>query len=74
MNLAAVTAINVLGTGISVELADATAGTQGQLAMLSAGLIISAAWVGIAVEGWSALRRHADLAGTLASDCFAAKL
>ena len=34
----------------------------GALAMLSAGLIISAAWVGIAVEGWSALRRHADLA------------
>ena len=40
----------------------------GALAMLSAGLIISAAWVGIAVEGWSALRRHADLAGTFASD------
>ena len=42
----------------------------GALAMLSAGLIISAAWVGIAVEGWSALRRHTDLAGTFASDCF----
>ena len=42
----------------------------GALAMLSAGLIISAAWVGIAVEGWSALRRHVDLAGTFASDCF----
>ena len=26
----------------------------GALAMLSAGLIISAAWVGIAVKGWSA--------------------
>jgi hypothetical protein len=42
----------------------------GALAMLSAGLIISAAWVGIAVEGWSVLRRHADLASTFASDCF----
>jgi hypothetical protein len=42
----------------------------GALAMLSAGLIISAAWVGIAVEGWSALRRYADLAGTFFSDCF----
>jgi hypothetical protein len=42
----------------------------GAFAMLGAGLIISAAWVGIAVEGWSALRRHVDLAGTFASDCF----
>jgi hypothetical protein len=42
----------------------------GALAMLSAGLIISAAWVGIAVEGWSALRRHTDLAGAIASDRF----
>ena len=42
----------------------------GALTMLSAGLIISAAWVGIAVKGWSALRRHTDLAGTFALDCF----
>ena len=40
------------------------------LAMLGAGLLISAAWVGIAVQGWSAIRRHADLAGTFASACF----
>jgi hypothetical protein len=37
------------------------------LAMLSAGLLISASWVGIAVQGWSAIRRHADIAGTFAS-------
>ena len=42
----------------------------GALAMLGAGLVISAAWVWIAVESWSALRRHADLAGTFAADCF----
>jgi hypothetical protein len=40
------------------------------LAMLSAGLLIRAAWVGITVLGWSAMRRHADLAGTFASACF----
>ena len=40
------------------------------LAMLSAGLLISAAWVGIATQGWSAIRRHADIAGTFASACF----
>jgi hypothetical protein len=38
--------------------------------MLSVGLLISAAWLGIAAHGWSAIRRHADLAGTFASDCF----
>ena len=42
----------------------------GALAMLGAGLIISAAWVWIAVEGWSALKRHADLASNFASGCF----
>jgi hypothetical protein len=40
------------------------------LGMLSAGLVISAAWLGIAVHGWSALRRHADIAGSFASACF----
>ena len=40
------------------------------LAMPSAGLLVSFAWVGIAVQGWSALQRHADLAGSFASDCF----
>ena len=40
------------------------------LAMLSAVLLISAAWVGIAVQGWSAIRWHADIAGTFASACF----
>ena len=40
------------------------------LAMLSAGLLISAAWVGIAVQGWSAMRQHAEIAGTFAPDCF----
>ena len=39
-------------------------------AMLSTGLLIRAAWVGITVLGWSAMRRHADLAGTFASACF----
>jgi hypothetical protein len=38
--------------------------------MLSAGLLISAAWVGIAVQGWSAIRRHADVAGNFTSTCF----
>lgn len=34
--------------------------------MLSAGLLISAPWVGITMQGWSAMRRHAGLAGTFA--------
>jgi hypothetical protein len=38
--------------------------------MLSAGLLISSAWVGITILAWSALRRHAELAGTYASACF----
>ena len=40
------------------------------LAMLSAGLIISAAWIGIAVHGWRAMRHHVEVAGSFASDCF----
>jgi hypothetical protein len=40
------------------------------LAMIGAGLLISVAWVGITVEGWLAIRRHAELAGTFASACF----
>ena len=40
------------------------------LGTLSAGLLISAAWIGIAVYGWSAMRRHVELAGTFASGCF----
>src|SRR6476659_5934180 len=32
------------------------------LGMISAGAIISAAWLGITREGWSAMKRHADLA------------
>ena len=30
------------------------------LGMISAGAIISAAWLGITLEGWSAMKRHAD--------------
>ena len=37
------------------------------LAMLSAGLLISAAWLGIAVQGWSAMRQHSEIAGNLRS-------
>ena len=44
--------------------------TWAALAMLSAGLLISAAWMGIAVQGWSSIRRHTDIAGTFASACF----
>jgi hypothetical protein len=40
------------------------------LAMLSAGLLISSAWGGITILAWSAIRRHAELAGTYASACF----
>jgi hypothetical protein len=40
------------------------------LAMLSAGLLISAAWAGITILAWSAIRRHADLAGTFVSTSF----
>ena len=40
------------------------------LAMIVAGLLISAAWLGITLEGWSAMKRHADLAKTFASAHF----
>jgi hypothetical protein len=40
------------------------------LAMIGAGLLISAAWLGITVEGWSAMKRHADLAAKFASSHF----
>lgn len=40
------------------------------LAMLSAGLLISAVWASITVQAWSSIRRHADVAGTFASSCF----
>ena len=40
------------------------------LAMIGAGLLISAAWLGITLQGWSALKRHADLAEKFASACF----
>jgi len=40
------------------------------LAMIGAGLLISAAWLGITVQGWSALKRHADLARKFASTYF----
>jgi hypothetical protein len=42
----------------------------GAIAMLTAGVVISGAWVRIAIEGWRILRRHVDLASTFASDCF----
>lgn len=40
------------------------------LAMLSAGLLVSAAWLGIATYGWSAMQRHVEIAGTFASRYF----
>ena len=40
------------------------------LAMLAAGLTISGAWAGLTVLAWSAIRRHAEIAGTFASTCF----
>jgi hypothetical protein len=40
------------------------------LAMIGAGLLISAAWLGITLEGWSAMKRHADVARTFASSHF----
>jgi len=40
------------------------------LGMISAGAIISAAWLGITLEGWSAMKRHADLARKFASTYF----
>jgi hypothetical protein len=40
------------------------------LAMIGAGLLISVAWLGITVQGWSAMERHADLARKFASTYF----
>ena len=40
------------------------------LVMLSAGLLISVAWVGMAVLAWSTIRRYADLAGSFGSAAF----
>ena len=40
------------------------------LAMIGAGLLISAAWLGITLQGWSAMKRHADLAAKFASARF----
>jgi hypothetical protein len=31
------------------------------LALIGAGLLISVAWLGIMLQGWSAMKRHADL-------------
>ncbi|MGH6825680.1 hypothetical protein [Methyloceanibacter sp.] len=36
------------------------------LGMIGAGVLISAAWLLITVEGWSAMKRHADRARTFA--------
>ena len=41
------------------------------LAMLGAGLVICTAWFLMTVLAWSAMRRHCDLAGSLASSFFA---
>jgi hypothetical protein len=40
------------------------------LGMISAGAIISAAWLGITLQGWSAMKRHADFARAFASAHF----
>ena len=40
------------------------------LAMIGAGLLISVAWLGITLQGWSAMKRHADLARKFASTYF----
>ena len=33
------------------------------VAMLSAGILISVAWLGIAIQAWVSIRHHANLAG-----------
>jgi hypothetical protein len=38
--------------------------------MLAAGLLVSGAWLGIASSGWSAMRRHCELAASFASSRF----
>ena len=40
------------------------------LGMISAGAVISAAWLGITLEGWSAMKRHAELARKFAATYF----
>ena len=40
------------------------------IALLAAGLLISGAWLAITIEGWSAVRHHATIAGTFAASCF----
>jgi hypothetical protein len=40
------------------------------LALLAAGLLISGVWLLITMEGWSAVRRHVDIAGSFAASCF----
>lgn len=40
------------------------------LALLCAGLLISGVWLVITVEGWSAVRHHATVAGSFAGACF----
>jgi hypothetical protein len=40
------------------------------LAMLAAGLVVSAAWAGLSVLAWSSIKRHAERAGTFASASF----
>ena len=43
----------------------------GALAMIGAGLVVSATWAGLSILAWSSIKRHAELAGTFASTCFA---
>jgi hypothetical protein len=40
------------------------------LAVLTAGLFVSGAWLGIASYGWAAMRRHCELAAAFASSSF----
>jgi hypothetical protein len=40
------------------------------IALLTAGLLISEAWLVITIEGWSAVRHHAAIAGSFAASCF----
>jgi hypothetical protein len=40
------------------------------IALLAAGLLISAAWLAITIQGWSAVHHHASIAGTFAASCF----
>jgi hypothetical protein len=41
------------------------------LAMIGSGLLITAAWAVISVEGWRSIRRHMEIAGTFGASCFA---